>query len=299
MIHAHHDVSLLIGSMAVAFIACYLTLTLEQMLFGNVSLRLKTLILLFSGGLLGLAIWGMHYVGMTAAHFPDAYDIDTALTLSSYMIGFVGATFAIWLTTRKTLPCARLILGAVLMGLGMSGMYYVGMLGLNVKNHVTAYHPLLMICSILIATSGAGLSFWVAFKYRQAVQSTIRMKLVVASMLTLTIVGMHYTGMAALSFYEDAHLLSQISYSHYDLLFSVILISCLVLVTAFGVAMLELRFESRNRQLMLANKELANQAIQDNLTKLPNRLYLVKYAQLLFSGRQQDVQHEIAFYTLT
>ena len=53
---------------------------------------------------------------MTAAHFPDAYDIDTALTLSSYMIGFVGATFAIWLTTRKTLPCARLILGAVLMG---------------------------------------------------------------------------------------------------------------------------------------------------------------------------------------
>jgi hypothetical protein len=53
MIHAHHDVSLLIGSMAVAFIACYLTLTLEQMLFRNVSLRLKTLILLFSGGLLG------------------------------------------------------------------------------------------------------------------------------------------------------------------------------------------------------------------------------------------------------
>ena len=295
MIHAHHDVSLLIGSMAVAFIACYLTLTLEQMLFRNVSLRLKTLILLFSGGLLGLAIWGMHYVGMTAAHFPDAYDIDTALTLSSYVIGFVGATFAIWLTTRKTLPCARLILGAVLMGLGMSGMHYVGMLGLNVKNHVTAYHPLLMICSILIATSGAGLSFWVAFKYRQAVQSTIRMKLVVASMLTLTIVGMHYTGMAALSFYENAHPLSQISHSHYDLLFSVILISCLVLVTAFGVAMLELRFESRNRQLMLANKELANQAIQDNLTKLPNRLYLVKYAQLLFSGRQQDAQHEIAF----
>lgn len=68
MIHAHHDVSLLIGSMAVAFIACYLTLTLEQILFHNVSLRLKTLILLISGGLLGLAIWGMHYVGMTAAH---------------------------------------------------------------------------------------------------------------------------------------------------------------------------------------------------------------------------------------
>lgn len=144
----------------------------------------------------------------------------------------------------------------------------------------------------------SGAQFWVAFKYRQAVQSTIRMKLVVASMLTLTIVGMHYTGMAALSFYEDAHPLSQISHSHSDLLFSVILISCLVLVTAFGVAMLELRFESRNRQLMLANKELANQAIQDNLTKLPNRLYLVKYAQLLFSGRQQDAQHEIAFYIL-
>ena len=294
MIHTPHDVSLQIGSMAVAFIACYLTFTLEQLLFRNVAAKLKGLILLVSGSLLGLAIWGMHYVGMTAAHLPDAYDVDVALTVSSYVIGFVGATFAIWLTTRKTLPCARLILGAVLMGLGMSGMHYVGMLGLNVKNHVAAYHPLLMICSILIAISGAGLSFWVAFKYRQAVQDTILMKLAVASMLTLTMFGMHYTGMAALSFYEDAYPLGQFSYSSDDLLFSVILTSCLVLVTAFGVAMLQLRFESRNRQLIRANKELANQAIQDNLTKLPNRLYLVKYAQLLFSSRQ-DAQHEIAF----
>ncbi len=41
----------------------------------------------------------------------------------------------VWLTTRPTLPFARLILGAVLMGLGISGMHYTGMMGLMVQGH--------------------------------------------------------------------------------------------------------------------------------------------------------------------
>lgn len=69
-------------------------------------------------------------------------------------------------------------------------------------------------------------------------------------------------------------------------LFVVIFITCLILVAAFVVAVLEQRLEERNIQLSLANKELANQAVQDNLTKLPNRLYLAEYAHFLFTDHR-------------
>lgn len=68
----------------------------------------------------------------------------------------------------------------------------------------------------------------------------------------------------------------------------------LVMVAAFSVAVLEQRLEERNRQLSLVNRELANQAVQDNLTKLPNRLYLAEYAHLLFSAQRIN-QQNVAF----
>jgi diguanylate cyclase (GGDEF)-like protein len=291
MIYLHQDVSLLISSMAVAFIACYLSFSLEQRLFRHPPKKLKVLLLLASGGLLGLAMWIMPFLGMTVAHFPDVYQVDRAMSFSSYMIGVIAATFSIWLTTRRTLPHARLILGAVLLGLGMSGMHFVAILGLNVQNHVADYHPLLMIRSILIAMGGAALSFWLAFKYRQAVQRIILIKLVVASLLTLTIFGMHYSAMAALSFYEEAGPLSP---SNHEVLYSVLLVSALILLAASAVALLELRFEFRSRQLLNVRKKLASQAIHDPLTRLPNRLYLTRYTQLLFAGLATR-QHKIAF----
>ena len=72
--------------------------------------------------------------------------------------------------------------------------------------------------------------------------------------------------------------------------------SGLLLLTLICIVVSELRVGSRNRQLAWANQQIENQTIQDNLTKLPNRLYLAEYANKLFSDQPQ--QHEIAFYTL-
>lgn len=284
MIHVHYDINLVVGSIIVALVVCFLAISIEQLLFDKAPPKYEKLILITSGAILGLSIWCMHFVGMTASHLPENTYFDSGLTFTSYIIAFIASTFSIWLTTRKTLPFPRLVLGAVLMGLGISGMHYTGMMSMVVQGYVIRYDPVLVICSVLIAISGAGLGFWMLFKNRSIARRSFWLKVGVALMLTFSIVGMHYTGMAATSFHSMVgEGLAETSTLEHELLITVIFITCMVLVAGFCVAMLEQRLEHRNRQLAEANKELANLAVQDNLTKLPNRLYLAEYSHFLFN----------------
>lgn len=284
MIHVHYDINLVIGSLIVALVVCFLAISIEQLLFDKAPPKYEKLILVTSGAILGFSIWCMHFVGMTASHLPDNTYFDSGLTVTSYIIAFIASTFAIWLTTRQTLPFPRLVLGTVLMGLGISGMHYTGMMSMVVQGYVIRYDPVLVICSVLIAISGAGLGFWMLFKNRSIARRSFWLKAGVALMLTFSIVGMHYTGMAATSFHSIVgEGLAEMSTLERELLITVVFITCLVLVAGFCVAMLEQRLEHRNRQLAEANKELANLAVQDNLTKLPNRFYLAEYSHFLFN----------------
>lgn len=285
MAHIHYDFSLVVGSVIVAVLACYFAVSIEQSLFRGLGQKYEKILLVISGCMLGAAIWCMHFMGMLACHLPASYSFDYGLTFLSYVIAFIAATFAVWLTTRATLPFLRLVLGAVLMGLGIAGMHYTGMMGLVVDQHKIYYDPRLTIFSVLIAIIGSGLTFWLTFKYKKAVYKVLHIKTAIVFMMALTIVGMHYTGMASAAFYliDANQLVSNYKTGEGLILFSVIFVSSLILVAAFTVAVLELRLEARNKQLSKANRELANQAVQDNLTKLPNRLFLAEYSHLLFT----------------
>lgn len=296
MVHIHYDFSLVVGSIAVAILASYLAISTQQFLLGGIRQKSEKVMLLLSGLCFGVAIWGMHFVGMLACQLPANYAFNLPLTIFSGVIAFIASTFAIWLTTKPTLPFARLVIGAVLMGLGISGMHYTSMLGMVVENHRIYYDPLLVVFSVLIAISGSGLTFWLAFRFKNTLLYHRHYKVMIAIMMALAIVGMHYTGMASVSYYPiDTERLGAIyKTGNGILLFTVIFVTSLVIVAAFSVAVLEQRLEERNRQLSLVNRELANQAVQDNLTKLPNRLYLAEYAHLLFSAHRIN-QQNVAF----
>jgi diguanylate cyclase len=296
MVHMNYDFGLVVGSVVAALIICYLAISIEQLLFKNARQQHEKLILIISGAILGAAIWSMHFIGMQACHLPKPYHFDYGLTGVSYLIAFAASTFAIWLTSRETLPLARLVLGAVLMGLGISGMHYTGMMGLMLEHYSIEYSPLIVIFSILIAICGAGLTFWLLFKFKNAFQRVIPLKIAIAFMMTLSIVGMHYTGMVAVTFHPLSNdvVHQQMDMSQGLILITVLFIASVILVAAFSVAVLEQRLEERNKQLSKANRELANQAVQDNLTKLPNRLYLAEYAHVLFTD-QRYRQDKIAF----
>ncbi|OTG79338.1 diguanylate cyclase [Acinetobacter sp. ANC 5054] len=296
MTHIHYDYSLVAGSIVIALLSCYLVVSLEQMLFRGTRPRFENIILFVSGAILGAAIWCMHFVGMMASHLPSNHHFDSGLTFISFLIAFVSSTFAVWLTTRPTLPLPRLILGSVLMGLGISGMHYTGMLSLVVDGYVQQYDPLIVICSILVSMCGSGLAFWLLLKSKYAGRRRSLMNFFVAVMLTFSIVGMHYMGMAAADFHplNAVNPIHSADMSQNLLIFTVLFVTCLILFAAFSIAVLEQRLEHRSLQLMRANRELANQAVQDNLTRLPNRLFLAEYAHFLFTEHRLRQDH-IAF----
>lgn len=295
MTHVHYDYSLVLVSAIVALLACYFAVSVEQTLFRGSRPKYEWLILICSGALLGAAIWCMHFVAIMASQMPGMQSFHLGLSLVSYLIAFAASVFAIWLTTRYTLPLFRLTLGAVLMGLGISGMHYTGMLALNIQGYEVRYEPVLAICSILIAIGGSWIAFLLAFRNKHARHFRMALKFAIAFTLTMTIVVMHYTGMAAMSFIPVNPAAHVEQATGFDLqLLTVIFMTCLILGVAFCVAMLERRLEERSRQLTKANRELANLAVQDNLTKLPNRLFLAEYAHFLFTDQRYQ-KDQIAF----
>ena len=296
MIHMSYDYALVTGSVIAAVITCYVAISLEQLIFSNSTHHRKKVLLFTSGLILGFAIWVMHFVGMLACHLPKGFSFIPSITFISYIIGAAASVFAVWLTTRETLPLSRLLLGSFIMGIGISGMHYTGMVGLTVPGYVIHYDPILVLFSILIAVCGTGLTFWLFFKAKQVVSHKFLTKLGVATLLAISIVGMHYTGMAAASFHTiQESMLNMKSHEGPGLMMLVVIaIACLVLVASFSVAILEMRLEDRNLELLKMNKELESLALQDNLTKLPNRLFLIDYTTSLFS-LQKFSDQKIAF----
>ena len=289
MVHVDYDSTLIVGSFIVAAVICYIVVSIEQSIFQHSNKNIEKPILLLNGLLLGLAISIVHFVGM---HAYNLLTVGFYLLAASYAVSVFFSCLAIWLTARLTLPLPRLLLSAIVMGLGISASCYINMLASNLDAYKKDYASYLIVFSVLIAMSGSGLAFLLARKLKDNARHRFGLKVAFALMMALSITGTHYTALVATNIAEN--FITQYQAEHDLLLFTIILVTCLVLVASFIVAVLEHRLEQRNRELHKANKELASLSIQDNLTKLPNRLYLVEYAEVLLSDHRYKNQ-QIAF----
>jgi hypothetical protein len=80
------------------------------------------------------------------------------------------------------------------MGLGIVGMHYIGMSGMQMEAVIT-YDPWLVGVSILIALGASTSALWLFSNKR-----TVRFKIAEAGVMGGAISGMHYTAMAAATF---------------------------------------------------------------------------------------------------
>jgi NO-binding membrane sensor protein with MHYT domain len=79
---------------------------------------------------MGLGVSLMHYVGMSAVHLAGPTSYAPTTVVASIAVAIAASAFALWtIDSRPTRP--RLFLGAIALGLAISGMHYTAMAGMR------------------------------------------------------------------------------------------------------------------------------------------------------------------------
>ena len=184
-----YDPLLVLLSIAIAIQASYvglrLTIQVSEVLGGQ-----RRLLLVGASLSLAMGIWGMHFVGMLAAHLPVGVQYQVLPTLLSFLlcvmvVGFAIVGASLWPKTVTTLAIT-----ATVMGVGIATMHYVGMMALHDSMSMN-HDPLFLGASIAAAISASASALWLATMAQR------RPALILcAVLLGLAISSMHYIAMA-------------------------------------------------------------------------------------------------------
>lgn len=186
----HYNASLVVISLIVAVLASYTALDVA----GRVATAKGNIARWWLAGgaiAMGLGIWSMHFIGMLAFDLPIPIGYDLAITLYSLTVSIGASAFALWLVSRPNLFWHQLLGGALLMGLGIATMHYLGMAALEMHPSID-YDPASLLLSIVLAAVAAGVALWIAFRLRREQRNTGRLRALASLVMGLAIIGMHY-----------------------------------------------------------------------------------------------------------
>ncbi len=192
-----YDPAYVVMSYLIAALASYLALALARRLSNPKNLKIRNLLL--SGGALclGAGIWAMHFIGMMAFKMDMPMGYDPYLTISSLCVAIISGYGVLWLVGRERLLWWQILVGAVLLGCGISAMHYIGMAAM-VMNGDISFQPRLFFLSVAIAIGASAAALWICFwhAHRQGKRRHY-LKIGASLVMATAICGMHYTGMFA------------------------------------------------------------------------------------------------------
>lgn len=201
MHHDHaHNTLLIFLSFAIAMFASYTALDLASSVAAARG-RARAAWLLGGSIAMGVGIWSMHFVGMLAFQIPGytiAYDIP--LLITSVIVAIAASALALWIVSRDEVTRSAYIWGSLAMGTAIAGMHYIGIASMRVEM-TWEWNYSLVALSVVIAISASFAALHLAFRLRNDFS---RSGLIYRGLSGLTmgvaIAGMHYTGMAAMTF---------------------------------------------------------------------------------------------------
>ena len=234
---------------------------------------------------MGTGIWSMHFVGMFAFELPIELGYRGLQTFLSWVAAVVVSAIALRAANQGQLSRQRLVISALLMGVGICAMHYTGMAALDMAPGIV-WNPWLVAASALIAVVASAVALLIFFWLRRVDSRHLwAYQLVAAAVMGVAITGMHYTGMAAAQFPVGSICLSAGALASRDLGVFVILGTMMLLSMTMVTSILDARMQgkaarlsdrlrSTNTELQKVNEELQQHAFTDALTGLPNRLLL-------------------------
>ncbi|HWP26584.1 MAG TPA: MHYT domain-containing protein [Xanthobacteraceae bacterium] len=175
--------------------AIFASFTVFHLVGSKASQRFSRKSLLFMSALaMGGGIWSMHFIAMLAFRLPVAVNYDLLITLISLLVAIFMAGVGIFAASYGRKTTAGLLIGGGFTGIGIVSMHYIGMAAMQAQATMS-YDALLVAASVAIAVVASTAALWLALNLRVAWH-----KLAAAVVMGGAISGMHYTGMAAVSF---------------------------------------------------------------------------------------------------
>ncbi|HSU21645.1 EAL domain-containing protein (plasmid) [Comamonadaceae bacterium OTU4NAUVB1] len=227
---------------------------------------------------MGTGIWSMHFVGMQAAAFPFAVGFGYALTALSWVAAVAVSAIALYIASRSRLSRGRWVFGSLAMGAGICSMHYIGMAAMDMAPGIR-WSAGWVAASAAIAVIASAAALQIFFGLRRLRGAAARWgQLAAALVMGAAICGMHYTGMLAAGFAENA-VCRSVGELRGDSLGLLVAGATIVLlaITSFTSA-IDARLQDKAAvlatSLQEANTELQQLAFKDALTDLPNRLLL-------------------------
>jgi NO-binding membrane sensor protein with MHYT domain len=226
---AGHDPYLVALSVVIAILGGYTGFGLAARIRGTPGVS-RRLLLAGAAAFLAVGIWTMHFIGMLAAPIrPDTVYLVLP-TIISFLICALVVGISLFFVSIGEPSLLRVISSAVLLGVGIASMHYVGIHGL-VGNFAIQHDDSMIVLSVLIAIVAAygGLR---AFLARQ---DGIRL---IASSIAfgVAVSGMHYTAMYGMHFMplsgEAHHHMGGLAASQ-QVLSLVVTLLCFVIASGF------------------------------------------------------------------
>ncbi|MFU9135446.1 putative bifunctional diguanylate cyclase/phosphodiesterase [Erwinia tasmaniensis] len=300
MLMSSYDPLMVIASVVVAFLASYTALDMAGRVV-NTTGKAETFWLIGGGFAMGIGIWSMHFIGMLSMSLSVAMSYDPSLTVISMAVAVVASIFALWIVCYGKLTAGRLIFGALVLGSGVASMHYIGMAALMLAPGID-WNWCWVVVSVVIALLASVVALWLAFRLRQGNGRLGLLRAGAAMVMGAAIAGMHYTGMAAANFPMISQATGQGVNSQW-LAVVVTVVTLSILGIALVISTLDARLQSRTSvlasSLAEANRELAQLALHDNLTRLPNRILLEdRLKQALTKAIREESAFAVMFIDL-
>ncbi len=202
--HQHYSAPLVVLSVVMGILAAYTAVDLSGRIYDDTG-RSRILWLLGVAVTMGIGIWSMHFVGMLALALPTNVSYLLPHLLSSVAFAIGAAAFALWIATRSSVRPLELVLAAIVLGIAIAGMHYIGMAGMRMAARIE-YDSLLFWLSIAVAIAVSYVALLLIRRLRTGRTLRVRLaRIVAAIVMGLAISGMHYIGMAAAHFMPVGH----------------------------------------------------------------------------------------------
>jgi NO-binding membrane sensor protein with MHYT domain len=186
-----HDPYLVALSVAIAILGGYTGFGLTARIRGTPDASHR-LLLAGAAFFLAIGIWTMHFVGMLAAPLPAGTVYLVLPTVISFLICILVVGISLFFVSIGEPSMPRVVSSAVLLGVGIASMHYVGMHGLS-GDFAMTHDPAMVVLSVLIAIATAYGGVRVFLARQGGVQLALS-----AVAFGIAVPGMHYTAMAGM-----------------------------------------------------------------------------------------------------